>query len=202
VYIPEHFQFDDPDLQLAHMQRYAFATLVAELDGSLEISHVPLISELTPTGLCLFGHVARKNRLHQASKATAVFLGPHAYISANWYGQPEMVPTWHYLTIHAHGTLTPIENPLEQRQLFTRLGQIYDGNDATRWWQQLSPSMYEGFRQAIVWFRIDVQHVSAKAKLGQDDLPAGRQRVISALRSAGNTDQIAIADAMARTLLA
>ena len=39
--------------------------------------------------------------------ALAIFLGPHAYVSPNWYPSKaetgKAVPTWNYITVHARG---------------------------------------------------------------------------------------------------
>ena len=107
-----------------------------------------------------------------------------------------MVPTWHYLTVHAHGTLTPITDPGQERQLFERLGAVYEGDQAKVWWRELSDHSYEHFRAAILWFRIEVEEIVGKAKLGQDDSDAGRAGVVAALRTQGGEYQLAIARAM------
>ncbi len=54
--------------------------------------------------------------------------------------------------------------------------------------------------QAIVCFRIDALTLEGKWKLNQHHTPERRLKVIAALRSAGDADALAIADAMAATL--
>jgi transcriptional regulator len=198
MYVPPHFRLDDPALQLELMRKHPFATVIGTVDGALEIAHIPLLVDLRQGRFVIHGHVARRNRLHEARVATAVFHGPHAYISARWYRQPDMVPTWHYLTVHAHGDLTPIGDPVEQRGLFDRLGVAFEPDTARLWWQDLGETTYEAFRNAIMWFRLDVTTIVGKAKLGQDDAADGRAHVIEALRATGERDDTAIADAMMR----
>ena len=59
--------------------------------------------------MCLRGHVARANAVWKAGEgeALAIFLGPHAYVSPNWYPSKaatgKAVPTWNYITVHAQG---------------------------------------------------------------------------------------------------
>ena len=51
-------------------------------------------------------------------RATAIFHGPHAYVSPGWYEQPG-VPTWNYIAVHCHGGIeledntAALENALE-----------------------------------------------------------------------------------------
>ena len=32
-------------------------------------------------------------------------VGPDSYISPDWYGVPDQVPTWNYVAVHLRGTL-------------------------------------------------------------------------------------------------
>ena len=45
-----------------------------------------------------------------AGEALAIFDGPDAYVSPAWYEEKRLtgkvVPTWNYVTVQAHGTLT------------------------------------------------------------------------------------------------
>ena len=47
-------------------------------------------------------------------EALAIFLGPHAYVSPNWYptkaATGKVVPTWNYITVHARGTIRWIQD--------------------------------------------------------------------------------------------
>jgi transcriptional regulator len=54
-------------------------------------------------------HVARANPIHELTApagrpALLTCTGPDAYISPNWYGVPNQVPTWTYTAVHLTGT--------------------------------------------------------------------------------------------------
>ena len=57
-------------------------------------------------------HVARGNRAAAAldgARALVSCLGPDAYISPDWYGTPDQVPTWNYLAVEAEGPLRRLD---------------------------------------------------------------------------------------------
>jgi transcriptional regulator len=197
MYLPAHFRLDDPAQQLALMRRHAFATVVATVDGAPEAAHLPLLVDRVGDRFVIHGHVASGNALAKATSAMAVFAGPHAYVSSAWYEEPDTVPTWNYLAVHANGPLTWIADAGEQRALFERLIETFDPANASTIWGRLSGPMFARLNQAIRWFRLDAARVEAKAKLSQNHAPARRARAIAALRAGGAPDQLAIAEAMA-----
>ena len=69
--------------------------------------------------LVLEGHVALANPLWRWADggipALAMFQGPHAYVHPGWYPAKrehgKVVPTWNYVVIQAHGTLSTTRDP-------------------------------------------------------------------------------------------
>ncbi|HYE07092.1 MAG TPA: FMN-binding negative transcriptional regulator [Planctomycetota bacterium] len=199
MYLPSHFAVSDPARMTALMRAHPFAVVVADPGGGDQAAHVPLLVDRQPTAdggrIVLHGHVARANPIWRASRALAVFRGPHAYISAAWYGEPDTVPTWNYQAVHVAGPLTVIDDAQAERAWFERLGAEHDPL-AAQWWAGLSAAVFDRLRQATVWFRIDGERVDGKSKLSQNHSPGRRARVVSALRAAGGEDRLAIAQAM------
>ncbi|MGZ5661020.1 MAG: FMN-binding negative transcriptional regulator, partial [Usitatibacter sp.] len=90
LYVPPHFRVEDRDALLDFMQEHSFATLVSSAATGLHVSHIPFVVERGEDGKArLLGHVARGNAqwsaLEGADHVTAIFQGPHAYISPTWY---------------------------------------------------------------------------------------------------------------------
>src|SRR5689334_21322792 len=94
------------------IRRHSFATLVTISSSGPVASHLPLLldAEAGPHG-SLLGHMARANPQWRTAEgeALAIFLGPHAYVSPAWYGEPGTVPTWNYVAVHAYGTFRLVE---------------------------------------------------------------------------------------------
>lgn len=205
MYLPPAFAWTDIDSIAAFARANPFATIAHAGAGGLEAQHIPLLVDVVDGRLVLHGHVARADPLWRATQALAVFAGPHAYVSASWYDEPDTVPTWNYLAVHAHGAVTVVESIDATRALMDRLAATMEGEASRRWLDRLSAQVREKLETMIVWFRIDVDRLEAKAKLSQNHAPQRRRRAIAGLRGAGGdprtrADASAIADAMERTL--
>jgi transcriptional regulator len=202
MYLPAHFSWTDVDSMAAFCRSHDFATLISddrsEGGTGLEAQHLPLLVDRPGGQLVLSGHVAVGNRLWRARRALAVFSGPHAYISAATYDEPDTVPTWNYLAVHASGPLTLIADPEQIRQRFAALGSR-DPRQA-RWQERLSEAAYDRLVAGIRWFRIDVERLEGKAKLSQNHALGRKQRVIAQLASDPQPPAQAIARAMQRAV--
>jgi len=187
-------------ITLGLMRAHPLATVVAQVDGELEIAHVPLlVAEEEP--LRLSGHVARANPLAnlalEGGAATAVFHGPDAYVSAAWYGEPAtQVPTWNYAVVHARGRLVPLDDDGLRVQLdsMTRTFEREDG------WSTALPAadFLADLRRAIVGFSLHVDDLKTKLKMSQNRSEADRARVLDALSASASARDIEVATLMRR----
>lgn len=177
-----------PELHAA-IDEIAFASLVSTTGEGLQVSHIPLflVPEEGPYGT-LYGHVARANA-HAACKGApslAIFLGPHAYISAGWYPGKQThgkeVPTWNYIAVHAHGTLETFEEPTALRELLTRLTERHERTMPSPWQLEDAPSDYiDRLLGAIVGLRLPIERLEGKWKLSQNRTTADREGVLAGL---------------------
>ena len=122
LYVPAAFGAVDRCAAVRLMHDHAFATLITPHGDEPLLTHLPLvhIADCEPHG-SLLGHFARANPHASnvdARESIAVFQGPHAYVSPSWYGAPaEMVPTWNYAVVHAHGVIELAREPAETRAI-------------------------------------------------------------------------------------
>jgi transcriptional regulator len=188
MYVPAHFREDQPEVLRAAMDEIGFATLVTE---GLEANHLPMLLE----GEALRGHVARANPVWKAGggAALAIFLGPHAYVSPNWYPSKaetgKAVPTWNYITVHARGTIRWIDDAAWLKSHVTALSQRHEGARETPWAVTDAPPDYiEGMIRGIVGFEISVGAVEGKYKLSQNRDAADRAAVREAFAREGRDD--------------
>lgn len=180
VYTPNHFAVTDRAEQLDLIERFAFGTLSTVTAGRIRSSHIPfLVERSTPA---LFGHVARANphwsEFAAATDTLVSFIGPNAYISPSWYQNTNLVPTWNYVAIEVRGRLALLDDQPQRLLLVDRLSARHE-RDLPRPWHsdKLEPRQREKLLDAIVAFRIDIDTIEAKAKLGQN-------RAASDIRSA------------------
>jgi transcriptional regulator len=162
----------------------------------------------------LRGHLARGNPQWReieaaiaaagggAGEALAIFDGPDAYISPAWYEEKRLtgkvVPTWNYVTVQAHGTISTIHDP---EWLIPHVGRLVARHEAGRrdpWALSDAPDDYIRTQaRAIVGLELRIARIEAKAKLTQNRSAADIEGSIKGL-SAGTPLQQAVAEAMRR----
>jgi transcriptional regulator len=186
LYTPPLFDPRDRAAICRLMHDHPFATLVTPVAGEPRVSHVPLLllSNCEPYGT-LVGHVARANPHWKDAagvESIAIFHGPHAYVSPSWYREPaKAVPTWNYATVHAHGALEIIHDPVETRGVLDALVQRFESGREAPWRFGMPERERDALVGAIVAFRLRIKRLDAKFKLSQNRGPEDRARVIAAL---------------------
>ena len=188
MYVPDHFREDRPDVLHDAMRRIGFATLVTT---GLEANHLPM---LLKDGV-LRGHVARANPVWKAGDgaALAIFLGPHAYVSPNWYPSKaetgKAVPTWNYITVHARGAISWIQDADWLRAHVTALSDAHEAERPEPWKVSDAPASYiDSLLRAIVGFELTIETLEGKYKLSQNRDAADRDGVREAFTSEDRED--------------
>ena len=92
-------------LDFAREEAFGVLTM-AGAEGPLA-SHLPFV--LNEAGDRLAVHIVRSNPIWKALRggpldAVMIISGPHGYISPDWYGAADQVPTWNYVAVHLRGT--------------------------------------------------------------------------------------------------
>jgi transcriptional regulator len=141
--------------------------------------------------------MARANPHWQhATEATsiAIFHGPHAYVSPSWYAEPaKAVPTWNYASVHAHGALEVIADPVETRGVLDALVQRFEAPREAPWQFAMPARQRDALVNAIVAFRLRIRRLEAKFKLSQNRPHDDRVRVAAALDGEGYADAASVA---------
>lgn len=152
----------------------------------------------------LIGHVARANPVWQSLGETsvAVFNGPQAYVSPNWYpskhANGKAVPTWNYAIAHAHGQARVVDDTQQLLQLLHRLTDQQEASQEQPWKVSDAPPDYiTALLKAIVYIEIPVQRWVGKWKVSQNQPADNRQGVATGLRGSS----LPSADAMAALVL-
>jgi transcriptional regulator len=188
IYVPPHFRVEDRDRLVDFMRAHAFATLACSGDDGLHVSHVPLLVDVDGEAIRLRGHVARGNAqwhaLENARDVTAIFHGPHAYVSPTWYVTHPSVPTWNYAVVHAHGKAR-LTDEAELHAIVMELAAKYEAGNAPPWKMSELPAAYaSSMLSMITGFEIEVATLEGKFKLSQNR-PAEIGRVADRLDASG-----------------
>jgi transcriptional regulator len=192
MYIPHYFREDQLPVLHTMIEEAGLATLVTSTAEGLVATHLPLLLErsLGPSGT-LSGHIARANPQWKdyspESQALAIFLGPQAYISPNWYATTrqtgKVVPTWNYVAVHAYGKVRFFEDQARLRKIVTELTARYESGFPRPWRVEDAPADYiEGALKAIIGFDMEIQRIEGKWKMNQNHPLENRQGVIAGLR--------------------
>ncbi len=202
-YSPAQFQETDPATLHALVRAHPLATWIVQHQGELLVNHIPLLldADRGEHGT-LVGHVARANPVWQALAAgalsVAVFTGPQAYVSPNWYpskhAHGKAVPTWNYSVVHAHGVPQAFEDPQRVLDVVSRLTQVHEAGQALPWQVSDAPADYIArLLQAIVAVEIPVQRWEGRWKVSQNRPTPDQQGVAAGLNGLGTPAATAMA---------
>lgn len=134
-------------------------------------AHVPF--ELSPDAAHATLHLARSNPIARATLPLPALLavsGPDAYVSPDWYGGDDQVPTWNYIAIHLRGTLAPLPAG-ELHAHLDRLSAQFESRLAPKkpWVSnKMTPGAMERMMRMIQPFRLDLTEVQSTVKLNQN----------------------------------
>ena len=188
------FHIAERDSMAALVRELGFGILFVPTAEGLRAVHVPVRLE----GDGLRFHVSRGNPVHAALAAgeDALFVasGPHAYISPEWYGLEDRVPTWNYVAVELEGPVRPLDTD-ELIRLVDDLSADQEARLAPKipWTRdKMSPGRFEGLLKAIQGFEMRVAEWRGTAKIDQDKPAEVRARIAEALEARGEAAMAAL----------
>ena len=183
----DHQDADERVALEAMIAEIGFGMIFAETPDGPRVAHVPVFS--TGDGALQF-HLSRGNALtrHIAEyKALCVINGPDAYISPDWYGLDDQVPTWNYLALELEGKV----RRMEREGLISLLDDLSAQNEAklapkSPWHRnKMDEAKFDKMVDAIVGFEMEILAWRPTAKLGQNKPAAARKNAAAALDATG-----------------
>jgi transcriptional regulator len=198
MYVPKHFEQNDPAALAALMRARPLASIVRHGPDGLTADPIPL--ELAADGALLRGHVARANPLWREAHGQpvlAIFHGADAYVSPSAYpGKSEhgkVVPTWNYAIVHAHAALHAVDDAPWLHELVQRLTNHHEAPRAVPWKVGDAPADYvQQMLRAIVGIELRITRLVGKWKLSQNRSAADRDGV-ARLLAEGDAEARAVA---------
>lgn len=154
-------------------------------DGPL-LAHVPFL--LSVDGATADLHLARSNPIARAPLPAAAVIavaGPDAYISPDWYGLEDQVPTWNYVAVHLRGRLHPLP-PDTLRDHADALSARFEAELAPKapWVSaKMADGTMERMMRMILPFRLDIGTIDGTWKLNQNKPAAARLGAAAALEA-------------------
>ena len=174
---------------LAFARARSFGALLINADDGPLIAHIPF--QLSEDGTYLEAHLVRSNpiarALKQPQKAVVAVSGGDGYISPDWYGVDDQVPTWNYVAVHLRGVLRLLPDT-ELRGILERLSE----NMETRLlpkpiWKldKVSDEALGKMLRQIVPIAMDVASIDGTWKLAQNKPDEARLAAADALAQTG-----------------
>lgn len=192
------FRGETADRNLAFARARSFGTLAVNAKPAPLLSHVPfLLSE--DAGFAEL-HLVRSNPIARLGETDAVIAvsGPDGYISPDWYGVQDQVPTWNYVAVHLRGRLVPMPHD-DLPPLLDRLSQNFESRLAPKapWTSaKMTPDALNRMLRQILPFRFDIHSVDGTWKLGQNKPDAARLGAADNLESGTGSELSALARLM------
>jgi transcriptional regulator len=183
------FRGTDHQTSLAFARERGFGLLTLNGDQTPLLAHVPFL--VAADGLTVDLHLARSNPIARAvsadTAATLAVTGPYGYISPDWYGVPDMVPTWNYVAVHMIGRLDRLPDEA-MRDMLVRQSAAFEVRLAPKpeWTlDKMSDEAIARLMRMIVPFRLTISDVQSTWKLSQNRSDEARLNAASGVEASG-----------------
>lgn len=168
----QSFRQTSEEENLAFARQRGFGTLCLNHENGPLLSHIPFV--VSEDGSYLEAHLVRSNpilkQLADPKPAVIAVSGGDSYVSPDWYGVEDQVPTWNYVAVHLRGKLTK----LPQDELKGILDRLSNHNETQLhpkpvWTlDKLTAETYRKLSIQIVPIRLDINDVQGTWKLAQN----------------------------------
>lgn len=210
MYTPKYHTLTDILAMRTHIAEYPLGAWVCKAQNQLIANHIPFVWDVQKgTQGRLLGHVSRANsvwrELDSGTPCVVMFMGPHSYITPSWYpGKREhgkVVPTWNYVTVHAHGVARAIEDTEWILDVINRLTDVQESRREEPWNVSDAPSAYiDQMLRAVVGIEITIERLEGRLKVSQDEDEQDRLGTVKGLRRASSAPSQILSDLVLREL--
>lgn len=196
------FRKADAARNIAFAREQGFGILAVATDGAPLMSHIPFL--LSEDGTLAEFHLVRANPivrlLDTPLRARLAVQGPHSYISPDWYGLSDQVPTWNYVAVHLVGevSLRPQEG---MRDLLDRQSAEFEDRLRPKpsWLTtKMTPEVLDRMMRQVVPCALRVDEIAGTWKLGQNKPDAARLRAAEHLEPAAQGQETGLIAALMR----
>lgn len=198
AYTPPHFADADVAKLLKFIRERTFGTFATVSNGEAILAHAPVV---VGDGVLQF-HLARGNPFLDAARsgatATAIFQGPDAYISPDWYLSENQVPTWNYVAVYAKGPM----RTMSREEMIEQVDALSAGQEAKlapkKPWTRAKMTIGSDERMfsSILGVEMRIDALEGKFKLSQNKSAADVEGAAAALEALGAPRGLAVARMM------
>jgi transcriptional regulator len=194
----------DADRNITFARARSFGVLVINAEDGPYLSHIPFLINEDASSADL--HLVRSNPIARMDegphKAKIIVSGPDSYVSPDWYGVTDQVPTWNYVAVHLTGTLERLPQEA-MHELLDRQSEAYEQQllPKTPWTTgKMTPEVLQKMMRMIVPFRFTLTGVDGTWKLGQNKPESVRLDAAEQMAKHGIGSETELIAAMMRDL--
>ncbi len=205
MYDLPYYKDTDEQAVRAFMEKHPFAFLTGcDSQGMPVATQVPVFMEERDGCMVLSGHIMKNTDHHKAftqnANVLAVFTGPHTYVSARWYSDPNVPSTWNYMSVHARGTIRFLDDA-GLKDMLQKTSLYFEGDDSRSptVFNNLSPELMQKLMKAIVAFEVDVTEIRHVFKLSQEKDETSYRNIIDKLMAQDEDGRAIAAEMKKRT---
>ncbi|QLC25800.1 FMN-binding negative transcriptional regulator [Parasphingopyxis algicola] len=162
------FHWQDRGAMAEFVEQVGFGMVFAETPDGPRVAHIPAILE---DGRLLF-HLAKGNALTRyLDERTALFVvnGPDAYVSPDWYGEADQVPTWNYVAVELEGPVSMLSKDALVAQADALSAAQEARFDKTPWTRaKMKDGLFEKMLGGITGFALEPRAWRGTIKLNQN----------------------------------
>jgi transcriptional regulator len=199
MYKFSYYTEQDHEKVIDFMKQNSFALITGMGEAFPVATQIPLIIKINEGKIFLEGHMMKKTDHHLAfeknSNVLVLFTGPHCFVNANWYTDPKMGSTWNYMTVHAKGKITFMDEE-GTRNAVKAISDEYAGTLSESAYDNLPATYIDHMVKAIQGFTIEVEAFDNVFKLSQNRDKVSQKNIIRQLRKKGDANAAAIAREM------
>jgi transcriptional regulator len=182
------FRWEDRDALRIFAREIGFGTVFAATPDGPRVAHVPFVF-LDDDRIGF--HLARGNGLTKHldnAEALLVVNGPDGYISPDYYGMDDQVPTWNYLALELQGSV----RRMSVEELSAQVDALSTEQECRlapkpEWTRdKMSGGLFDKMLGAIVGFEMTITAWRSTAKFGQNKPAEARGLAADALEARGN----------------
>ncbi len=165
-----------------------YGILVVQTEDGLGAAHLPYVLDGADR---LRFHIARRNRITphlDGARGLFIVNGPSGYISPDWYGLAQQVPTWNYAAVELDGVIGTLGVAALRGQLddASAAHEAHLAPKAPWTADQLSPQRMAALMDAIHGFEFRITGWRGTLKMGQGKPRAALAATANGVSAAGN----------------
>ncbi|MFD1160734.1 FMN-binding negative transcriptional regulator [Roseovarius aestuarii] len=196
------FRKETTSQHITFARELGFGMLAVTTSDAPVISHIPFL--LSGDGTVAEFHLVRSNPIARALKtplkARLAVQGAHSYVSPDWYGVDDQVPTWNYMAVHMVGEVE--QRPADElHDLLDRQSAVYESRLQPKppWTTvKMTADVLEKMMRQIVPCRMRVDRIDGTWKLSQNKPDDVRLRAADHMDAYGFGSDVRVLSALMR----